>query len=41
MNNGMTILGVGTEWQEFIKGMVLLAAVAFDVFNKRGAARRA
>jgi putative multiple sugar transport system permease protein len=41
LNNGMTILGVGTEWQEFIKGMVLLAAVAFDVFNKRRAARSA
>ena len=35
LNNGMTILGVGTEWQEFIKGLVLLGAVAFDVFNKR------
>jgi putative multiple sugar transport system permease protein len=41
LNNGMTILGVGTEWQEFIKGLVLLAAVAFDVFNKRRAARSA
>lgn len=39
LNNGMTILGVGTEWQEFIKGLVLLAAVAFDVWNKRRAAR--
>jgi putative multiple sugar transport system permease protein len=39
LNNGMTILGVGTEWQEFIKGLVLLGAVAFDVFNKRRAAR--
>lgn len=35
LNNGMTIMGVGTEWQEFIKGLVLLAAVAFDVINKR------
>jgi putative multiple sugar transport system permease protein len=39
LNNGMTILGVGTEWQEFIKGLVLLGAVAFDVFNKRRASR--
>ncbi len=39
LNNGMTILGVGTEWQQFIKGLVLLAAVAFDVFNKRRASR--
>ncbi|MFJ7749568.1 multiple monosaccharide ABC transporter permease [Arthrobacter sp. NPDC097144] len=35
LNNGMSIMGVGTEYQQLIKGMVLLAAVAFDVFNKR------
>jgi putative multiple sugar transport system permease protein len=34
----MSILGVGTEYQQLIKGLVLLAAVAFDVFNKRRAA---
>ena len=34
LNNGMSILGVGIEWQSVIKGMVLLAAVAFDVFSK-------
>lgn len=38
LNNGMSILGVGTEYQQLIKGLVLLAAVAFDVFNKRRAA---
>lgn len=37
LNNGMSILGVGTEYQSLIKGLVLLAAVAFDVFNKRRA----
>ncbi|MCQ9163717.1 multiple monosaccharide ABC transporter permease [Arthrobacter sp. STN4] len=37
LNNGMSILGVGTEYQQLIKGLVLLAAVAFDVFNKRRA----
>ncbi len=35
LNNGMSILGVGTEYQQLIKGLVLLAAVAFDVYNKR------
>ncbi|WP_104103613.1 multiple monosaccharide ABC transporter permease [Arthrobacter sp. 08Y14] len=35
LNNGMSIMGVGTEYQQLIKGLVLLAAVAFDVFNKR------
>jgi putative multiple sugar transport system permease protein len=38
LNNGMSILGVGTEYRQLIKGLVLLAAVAFDVFNKRRAA---
>jgi putative multiple sugar transport system permease protein len=35
INNGMSILGVGADWQQAIKGMVLLLAVAFDVYNKR------
>lgn len=35
MNNGMSILGVGIEWQQVIKGVVLLAAVVFDVYNRR------
>ncbi|MBK0297488.1 sugar ABC transporter permease, partial [Bacillus sp. S34] len=29
LNNGMSILGIGTEYQSLIKGLVLLAAVAF------------
>ncbi len=37
MNNGMSILGVGIDWQQVIKGLVLLAAVLFDVYNKRKA----
>jgi putative multiple sugar transport system permease protein len=37
MNNGMSILGVGIDWQQGIKGMVLLAAVIFDVYNKQKA----
>ncbi len=41
MNNGMSIMGVGIDYQQAIKGLVLLLAVAFDVYNKRraGAAR--
>lgn len=35
MNNGMSILGVGIDWQQVIKGLVLLAAVIFDVYNKQ------
>ena len=34
MNNGMSILGLGIDLQMVIKGLVLLAAVAFDVYNK-------
>ena len=35
MNNGMSILGIGIDWQQVIKGLVLLAAVVFDVYNKK------
>jgi putative multiple sugar transport system permease protein len=34
LNNGMSIIGVGIEWQMVIKGMVLLSAIAFDVYSK-------
>jgi putative multiple sugar transport system permease protein len=30
----MSILGVGIDWQQAIKGFVLLIAVFFDVYNK-------
>jgi putative multiple sugar transport system permease protein len=34
MNNGMSILGIGIDYQQVIKGVVLLAAVCVDVYNK-------
>lgn len=34
MNNGMSIVGIGIDWQQAIKGLVLLFAVMFDVVNK-------
>ena len=34
MNNGMSIMGIGIDYQQVIKGLVLLAAVFFDVYNK-------
>ena len=37
MNNGMSILSIGIDWQQVIKGVVLLAAVIFDVYNKKKA----
>ena len=35
MNNGMSILGIGIDYQQVIKGLVLLGAVCFDVYNQR------
>jgi putative multiple sugar transport system permease protein len=35
LNNGMSLQGVSIDWQQAIKGLVLLAAVAFDVWNKK------
>ena len=37
LNNGMSIMGIGIDWQQAVKGLVLLFAVAFDVYNKRRA----
>lgn len=37
LNNGMSIMGVGSDMQMTIKGLVLLAAVAFDVYSKKKA----
>ncbi|TCT38853.1 multiple monosaccharide ABC transporter permease [Martelella mediterranea] len=37
MNNGMSIMGIGIDYQQVIKGLVLLAAVVFDVYNKNKA----
>ncbi|MDX7950135.1 sugar ABC transporter permease [Lichenihabitans sp. Uapishka_5] len=34
MNNGMSIMGIGIDYQQVIKGLVLLAAVCLDVYNK-------
>lgn len=34
LNNGMSIMGIGSDWQMTIKGFVLCIAVAFDVLSK-------
>ncbi|WP_138415157.1 multiple monosaccharide ABC transporter permease [Sinomonas gamaensis] len=34
LNNGLQLLGIGADRTAIIKGLVLLAAVAFDVYNK-------
>ncbi len=38
MNNGMSIKGIGIDYQQIIKGLVLLGAVCLDVYNKNKAA---
>lgn len=38
MSNGMQLMGVPTSIQQIVKGLVLLLAVAFDIWNKRRAA---
>ena len=37
LNMGLSILSVDPSWQQAIKGLVLLLAVAFDLLNKRRA----
>ena len=34
MNNGMGIMGIGIDWQQVIKGAVLMLAVFLDVYYK-------
>ena len=34
LNNGMSILGINVDWQQAIKGVVLLIAVLFDISSK-------
>jgi len=40
LSNGMLLLGYGLGTQQIVKGLVLVAAVAFDVVNKRRAGTR-
>lgn len=39
LNNGMSILGIDANWQRAVKGLVVLAAVVFDVLSKRRPAK--
>ena len=36
INLGMSLMGVDANMQKVVKGIVLLAAVIFDVVSKRG-----
>ena len=35
LNNGMSIMGIGVDWQSAIKGLILILAVVFDVWNRK------
>lgn len=35
LNNGMSIMGIGIDWQQAIKGFILLFAVILDLYNKK------
>jgi len=35
MNNGMSILGIGIDWQQAIKGLVIILAVIIDQMQAR------
>lgn len=35
LSNGMQLMGASSSTQQIVKGLVLLVAVAFDVYNKR------
>lgn len=39
LDDGMSIMGISVDWQQTIKGMVLLFAVAFDFYTKRRSGR--
>ena len=34
LNNGMSLLGISPDWQQMVKGLVILVAVAFDLIPK-------
>ncbi|MFB2583795.1 multiple monosaccharide ABC transporter permease [Herbiconiux liukaitaii] len=41
INNGMSIMSLGTQWQQTVLGVVVLLFVAFDIWNKGRRSRRA
>jgi putative multiple sugar transport system permease protein len=37
LNNGMSLMGLGSDWQQVVKGVVLTLAVFYDVVSKKEA----
>ena len=40
LNNGMSMMGIGTDIQKIVKGLILLLAVTFDIYSKSKSSRR-
>ena len=40
INLGMSLMGVDANWQKVVKGVVLLAAVVFDIINNKSKSER-
>jgi putative multiple sugar transport system permease protein len=37
INNGMSLMNLGQEWQYVVKALILLLAVFYDVYSRRKA----
>ncbi len=35
LNNGMSLIGLGSDWQQIVKGIVLTFAVLYDIMSKK------
>ena len=35
INLGMSLMGIDANWQKVVKGLVLLAAVVFEIMNNK------
>ena len=35
INLGMSLMGIDANWQKVVKGIVLLAAVVFEILNNK------
>ena len=40
LNNGMTLLNIDSYYQQVVSGVVLMAAIAFDIYNVSHTSRR-
>ena len=36
IDNGMIMIGITSYWQQVVKGIVIVIAVIFDIYRKKG-----